>query len=145
MFECNPCLNVDDYFFLIISYLIVLGPTHGICECGVCRCLKGFTGENCGCSTNSNGCISSDGVSILWTKGSKQNSQNQLKVTCAWGMHECESLESKYTLYHPSVMISAWEQISSRGDIWTRAEKGYDMKNDMLWYAISLSQKIIYR
>ena len=65
MFECNPCLNVDDYFFLIISYLIVLGPTHGICECGVCRCLKGFTGENCGCSTNSNGCISSDGVSIL--------------------------------------------------------------------------------
>lgn len=54
--------NLVDGF---IVYEYCLGPTHGICECGVCRCLKGFTGANCGCSTNSDGCISSDGVSIM--------------------------------------------------------------------------------
>jgi hypothetical protein len=37
-----------------------------------------------------------------------------------------------HTLYQPEVMISAREPIGSWDDISTRADKGYDMKNDML-------------
>jgi hypothetical protein len=31
------------------------------------------------------------------------------------------------------VLISARETIGSGDDIWTSADKGYDMENDMLW------------
>lgn len=51
----------DDYSCPYHDNALCGGPTHGICECGVCRCLTGFTADNCGCSTNSVGCISSDG------------------------------------------------------------------------------------
>jgi hypothetical protein len=35
-----------------------------------------------------------------------------------------------------SYPLSAREPIDSRDDIWMRADKGYDMKNDMLWYVL---------
>jgi hypothetical protein len=37
-------------------------------------------------------------------------------------------------------MISAREAVGSRDDIWTSAEKGYDMKNDMLWSVYHILQ-----
>ena len=41
----------------------------------------------------------------------------------------------------PEVMISAREPIGSRDDIWTRSDKGYDMKNDMLYVYHILQQR----
>jgi hypothetical protein len=38
-------------------------------------------------------------------------------------------------------MISAREPIGSRDDIWTRADKGYDMKNGMLCYVYHILQQ----
>ncbi|CAC5421194.1 ITGB1 [Mytilus coruscus] len=37
------------------------GPDQGICRCGNCSCTSNFTGENCGCSTRNDSCVSSDG------------------------------------------------------------------------------------
>ena len=48
---------------------------------------------------------------------------------------------SYHTLYQPEVMISAREPIGSREDICTRADKGYDMKNDMLLYVYHIPQQ----
>jgi hypothetical protein len=58
---------------------------------------------------------------------------------------------NKYRLLHGSFhiipfislrfMISAREPTGSRDDIWTRADKGYDMKNDMLWYVYHILQQ----
>jgi hypothetical protein len=38
-------------------------------------------------------------------------------------------------------MIAAREPIVSSDDIWTTADKGYDMKNDMSWYAYHILQQ----
>jgi hypothetical protein len=38
-----------------------------------------------------------------------------------------------YMTFFISYSLSAREPIGSRDDIWTRVDKGYDMKNDMLW------------
>jgi hypothetical protein len=38
-------------------------------------------------------------------------------------------------------LLSAREPIGSRDDIWTRADKWYDMKNDMLWYVYYMLQQ----
>jgi hypothetical protein len=38
-------------------------------------------------------------------------------------------------------VISSLEPIGSRDDIWTRADKRYDMKNDMLWYVYHILQQ----
>jgi hypothetical protein len=40
-----------------------------------------------------------------------------------------------------SYPLSAREPIGSRDDIWTRADKWYDMKNDMLWYVYYMLQQ----
>ncbi|XP_063431271.1 integrin beta-1-like [Mytilus trossulus] len=37
------------------------GPAHGTCVCGTCSCNPGYTGEECGCTTNTDNCMSSDG------------------------------------------------------------------------------------
>uniref|UniRef100_A0A8C5QVM8 Integrin beta subunit cytoplasmic domain-containing protein n=1 Tax=Leptobrachium leishanense TaxID=445787 RepID=A0A8C5QVM8_9ANUR len=34
---------------------------HGECDCGECKCHAGYIGDNCNCTTESSGCVSSDG------------------------------------------------------------------------------------
>ncbi|XP_055344512.1 integrin beta-PS-like [Paramacrobiotus metropolitanus] len=38
------------------------GPTHGHCDCKFCICKPGWTGPNCGCSTDNSTCISKNGL-----------------------------------------------------------------------------------
>jgi hypothetical protein len=49
-----------------------------------------------------------------------------------------------YMAFFISYPLSARELIGSRDDIWTRVGKGYDMKNDMLWYVYHTLMFIIY-
>lgn len=37
-------------------------PVSGTCVCGTCSCNPGYTGEECGCTINTDTCMSSDGV-----------------------------------------------------------------------------------
>ena len=46
-----------------------------------------------------------------------------------------------YMSFFISYPLSAREPIGSRDDIWMRAGKGYDMKNDMLWYVYHILQQ----
>ena len=40
-----------------------------------------------------------------------------------------------------SCHVSAREPVGSRDNIWTRADKGYDMKNYMLWFVYHILQQ----
>jgi len=42
----------------------IVGPDHGTCQCSKCNCTSNYTGENCGCSTGTDKCLASDGVSL---------------------------------------------------------------------------------
>lgn len=33
------------------------GPTRGLCSCGTCLCMPGYTGSNCLCSLDKETCI----------------------------------------------------------------------------------------
>ncbi|GFS35725.1 integrin beta-PS [Nephila pilipes] len=37
------------------------GPDHGVCDCGSCKCRKGWTGEDCGCRDTIDTCINTNG------------------------------------------------------------------------------------
>ncbi|RUS86975.1 hypothetical protein EGW08_005213, partial [Elysia chlorotica] len=38
------------------------GKKRGVCKCGTCVCLDGWTGDNCECSTDQSKCVASDGT-----------------------------------------------------------------------------------
>lgn len=54
----------DDYSCPFHDNALCGGPDHGTCRCGNCSCTSNFTGENCGCSTRNDSCISSDGKTL---------------------------------------------------------------------------------
>ncbi|KFP17641.1 Integrin beta-5, partial [Egretta garzetta] len=71
--SCNQCLCYESEFgniygpfcecddFSCARYKGVLCSGHGECHCGECKCHADYIGDNCNCSTKTDGCISSDG------------------------------------------------------------------------------------
>ncbi|KAG8191111.1 hypothetical protein JTE90_010035 [Oedothorax gibbosus] len=53
--ECNNfrCDKVDGK--------LCSGPDHGVCDCGKCKCLKGWTNDDCSCRNTNETCIAPNG------------------------------------------------------------------------------------
>ncbi|OWF44591.1 integrin beta pat-3-like [Mizuhopecten yessoensis] len=51
----------DDYSCPFYMGRMCGGDARGRCNCGVCQCGPGYTGEACGCSLMTDGCVASDG------------------------------------------------------------------------------------
>lgn len=37
--------------------ILCSGLDHGICKCGICQCLPGWTGDSCNCKSSTDSCI----------------------------------------------------------------------------------------
>lgn len=59
----------DDYSCPFYMGRMCGGNARGRCQCGVCQCAPDYTGEACGCSSMTDGCLASDG-SICNNQGS---------------------------------------------------------------------------
>ncbi|XP_060081363.1 integrin beta-3-like [Ylistrum balloti] len=51
----------DDYSCPFYMGKMCGGNVRGRCQCGVCQCGPDYTGEACGCSRMTDGCVASDG------------------------------------------------------------------------------------
>ncbi|XP_048754285.1 integrin beta-1-B-like isoform X2 [Ostrea edulis] len=56
-FYTGTFCECDDYSCPYFSGLICGGLSRGQCNCGTCECQPGFTGKNCGCSTDNSTCM----------------------------------------------------------------------------------------
>ncbi|XP_053123750.1 integrin beta-5 isoform X1 [Hemicordylus capensis] len=71
--SCNHCVCYESEFgkiyglfcecddFSCARYKGVLCSGHGECHCGECKCHRGYIGDNCNCSTETDPCLSNDG------------------------------------------------------------------------------------
>ncbi|ELU12111.1 hypothetical protein CAPTEDRAFT_224236 [Capitella teleta] len=103
--ECN------DYSCDYFDSEICGGPTRGQCECGTCRCHPGFTGGACGCTENTETCISASNGLICNGKGRCQCGQcvcdrdgDFRGNTC----EECPSCPSLCSVYKDCVMCTVF-------------------------------------
>ncbi|XP_061465029.1 integrin beta-5 [Rhineura floridana] len=71
--SCNHCVCYESEFgkiygwfcecddFSCPRYKGILCSGHGECHCGECKCHRGYIGDNCNCSTETDQCLSANG------------------------------------------------------------------------------------
>ncbi|XP_041365225.1 integrin beta-1-B-like [Gigantopelta aegis] len=95
--ECN------DYSCDYYERQLCGGPTRGVCKCGTCQCLPGYSTINCGCSTRNDTCMASNGK-LCFGQGEcvcgrcQCDPRTQYRgPTC----EDCPTCPSKCSLYRP--------------------------------------------
>ncbi|KFM66785.1 Integrin beta-PS, partial [Stegodyphus mimosarum] len=119
--ECNnfSCDKFDGKF--------CNGKDHGVCDCGLCKCLSGWTGENCGCRDSTTACMSPNGE-MCSGHGS-----------CECGICKCDTSEQEYFGRYCDDCATCpgmCDELQECVECWVRDQKGENLNCTSCGYAI---------